>query len=126
MGRGSESNIGRPELRAHNGTVLLFPSWGSERVAGVGFGHVAAQRPGSGVPSPGEGVTKAEWKAITAAAVQGVQQMEAAIAVTPLSSAYQRAVFRAVANGVQDLPQRTQAAYAAWDGASLASPWVTA
>lgn len=124
MGRGAESNVGRPEVRVHSGVTLLFPSWGSERVGGVGFGHVAAARP---TPmQPGEGVTELQWEAITAAAVQGVGPMEAAIAATPLATAYSRAKSRATANGILDLPQRTRDTYAAWDGVSLASPWVTA
>ena len=119
MGRGSESNVGRPEVRTHAGATLLFPSWGSEPVSGVGFGHVAAAK-------PTEGVTKAQWKAITAAAVQGVAQMEAAMAATPLWSAYQRAKTAALANGVQTFAADVRATYAAWDGVSLSSPWVTA
>lgn len=118
MGVNGAENVGSPELFANPILGNRYGlSWGCEAHGGPGFGHVACL--------PSERITAAQWASITAAAVQGVSQMEAAIAPTPAATAYVRAKQAAAAAGMLGLPAATRARYAAWDGASLSSVWVT-
>jgi len=119
MGVNGQSNAGCPELFANPIIGNRYSlSWGCEANGGPGYAHYACL--------PGERITAAQWASITAAAVQGVSQMESAIASTPAAPAYARAKAAAVAGGVLTMPAQTRAKYAAWHGASLSSVWVTA
>ena len=118
MGVNGQSNAGCPELFVHPSIGKRYAlSWGCEGNGGPGYVHYACL--------PGERITAAQWVSITAAAVQGVAQMEAAIKATPAAPAYARAKAAALAGGVLMMPAQTRARYAAWHGAPLSSVWVT-
>ncbi len=121
MGVQGEVNDMRPELKVvrplHPDGHLYGIGFGSEIISSIGMGHVATRS--------GEEFTKADWVSITTAAVQGVSQMEAAIAATPMATTYNRAKLVALGGGVPNFSTQVQARLAAFHGAPLGSAWIT-
>jgi hypothetical protein len=100
--------------------------------AALGFRYELAwgQDPGSGPgwhssTEAGEHITLAQWQALTAAAVAGEGALDAALLGSTASRAWRAAQARAGAQAGA-LLTACRARYAAWDGESVASAWVTA
>jgi hypothetical protein len=117
--------MGRPDVDIEPPSLVLTPSgnryrlaWGSD--PGTGSGWHSATEDGAG-----EHVTAAAWATITAAAQTSAAALDAALTGSTAARAWAAAKARATAAGQTDLIAATTAAYAAWQGGSLSSVWVT-
>lgn len=124
MGVGAEANTGCPELWDGRYYLSVGSAPGPNNASN--FGHCACYRV-SGGGTGDEGITAAEWASITSAAVTSTWAMAQAINATPAAAWWSRAVAAASAAGMlTQMRDGVRARYAAWDGVSLASAWVTA
>jgi len=125
MGVGAEANTGCPEL--WDGRYYLSVGSAPGPNSATNFGHCACFRV-SGGGTGDEGITAAQWASITSAAATGsTLAMAQAINATPAAAWWSRAVAAATQAGLlTDMRNAVRARYAAWDGVSLASVWVTA
>jgi hypothetical protein len=122
--------VGRPDPDVDHPRVVALAA-GSPRY-GLGWGcdlsdsvhwHSATD---SGLPA--ERLTAAQWQALTAAAVTGEAELNAALALSPAGRAWSKAKTRAdaaVQGGAAALLTATRDRYAAWHGLPLGAAWIT-
>lgn len=105
------------------GAALYGLGWGQDPGSGAGW-HSATDR-----DVPAERLTAAQLADIFAAAAASELALDAALTVGPTGRAWSKAKLRAenaVQGGAAALLTACRARYAAWVGAPLTSPWVTA
>lgn len=124
MGTGPVPNVHPPERR--DGRLYLGVSSGPGPNNAPNMGHSSAYLVyGGGLGD--EGISDSEWASITSAAKVSTFAMAQAINATAAAPWWARAVAAATATGMLTaMRDGVKARYAAWDGVSLASPWVTA
>lgn len=122
--------MGRPDVNCEPprvvsivvGVALYGLAWGQDPGTGAGW-HSATDR-----TVPGERLTAAQLADLFAAAAVSEAQLDAALSLGPTARAWSKAKLRAentAQGGAAALLTACRARYAAWSGASLASPWVT-